>query len=928
MFTPIFDRIPTIVSCTIAALICLTIGRNVRKSGLEHYSSRILLLSAIINTAVCNTILLLMGICGLWAIRGANQLDLLHFVMIAPLFVLPVRSIWNFFTTAKRLQKQLGLQPIETDQLQKVTHSFSTMMEITCPVILSSPQVTTPLVFGRNCRKAFLAVPTNWPTIIGYRQRVLLCHELAHIRNKDVGFFTWSFAFLADLRWLLILVPIITIISFFIRIELLLEVNTLYLVCLIILWLLTRSVLRKRELLADQTVAMLIESGKISDAMNEQQSSLSSGLHVNLRTSKSSRIINRIRNWFADKALFAERRSFWKLTSKLFDTFYSNHPPFTERLKNIKERDRIGNLFSVRFTESFWAGLSVGLLGVLIALGGLWFGRFFLKLQDYEKIVKIPYDLYGVVGPLAIGVVALLFVLPGWSSIKAVIPTGRRLISLLGRYLTGLFGAATVSLLILIGGWSHIEVKVLFVLNIIWAFFILFFGLGVNIVMLVLWLQHRYFFSHFLIDLLWAMYSVGLGICAVVAGFVIALVFFLHGAIILGSSIFLGMLAGTVILTLLAGRSSISGTDQYAAFIISSGVYRFEGRIFKLWAPMIGSIGFAFLCYIPAAVIFVIIYTVTRLYVESLDNFVALVLLGIIGCSVLVILSQRWSKCINEVRRHKICSLCESLALLERNIYADSRKVIDRLLDVYTVADKTHQSEEARIPKTQKIFELARLVTEEDRDDSNFLKQAENWARGCETQAGFGLWPGSSARLSSTYHSLCILQKSGVIRDIQADKHILWIKSLQQPDGYFKCPWSKRHLWEDTFFAAAGLKILGADWNIDKKEFCRSWAQKKFVYEGIEKGRLATVYYCLASIDTLDMLDIEVVERTYNWLSTQIEQLLLTNISHNSENVHFVVRTFEILRKHSKRHFSKEQLDLLADRIEDALSAELAGLHV
>ena len=625
MFTLILDRIPTLLSCAIAALICLIIGRNVRKSGLEHYSSRILLLSAIINTTICNAILLLMGIYGLWAAWEASQLDLLHFVMIAPLFVLPVRSIWNFFTTTKRLQKQLDLQPIETDQIWKVTCSLSTIMGITCPIILSSPLVTVPLVFGRTCKKAFLAVPASWPTVIGYRQRVVLCHELAHIRNKDVGFFTWSFAFLADLRWLLIMVPIITIISFFIKIELLLAANTLYLVCLIILWLLTRSVLRKRELLADQTVAMLIKSGKIVDAMNEQQFYLSSGLHVNLRTSKSSTIINRIRNWFADKALFAERRSFWKLTSKLFDTFYSNHPPFTERLKNIKERDRIGNLFSVRFTESFWAGMSIGLLGVLIALGGFWFGRFFLKLQGYEETVKIPYDFYGVVGPLAIGIVGLLFVLPGWSSLKAVIPTGRRLISLLGRYLIGLFGAAIVSFLILVGGFSYIEVKVLFILNIIWAFFILLFGLGVNIVMLVLWLQHRYFSLNFSTDLRWAIYSVGLGICAVVAGFVIALVIFLHGAVILGSSIFLSMLAGAFTLTIVAGHSSVSGTDQYAVFVIGSLVYRYEGRNFKVWAPLIGSSGFALLCYIPAAVIFIIIYALICPHIENLDNFAALV---------------------------------------------------------------------------------------------------------------------------------------------------------------------------------------------------------------------------------------------------------------------------------------------------------------
>ena len=100
-----------------------------------------------------------------------------------------------------------------------------------------------------------------------------------------------------------------------------------------------------------------------------------------------------------------------------------------------------------------------------------------------------------------------------------------------------------------------------------------------------------------------------------------------------------------------------------------------------------------------------------------------------------MILSQRWSKRINEDRRYKICRLYESLTLLKRKISSDSIKVIDRLLDVSVVADKTHPSDEVRMLTTQKISELTKLVHAEDWHSTNFLKQAIEWAHNCEAEA-------------------------------------------------------------------------------------------------------------------------------------------------------------------------------------------------
>jgi hypothetical protein len=91
----------------------------------------------------------------------------------------------------------------------------------------------------------------------------------------------------------------------------------------------------------------------------------------------------------------------------------------------------------------------------------------------------------------------------------------KQMASLLGRYAIGFAGACFASLLVLVGGWSYIEIKVLLVLTILWSALVLFFGLGVNIVLMTVWIEVRYFLRDILTDVIWAMYSIGAGMIAV-----------------------------------------------------------------------------------------------------------------------------------------------------------------------------------------------------------------------------------------------------------------------------------------------------------------------------------------------------------------------------------------------------------------------------
>jgi len=348
-------------------------------------------------------------------------------------------------------------------------------------LILSSPLIRTPFVYGYGSKSTCLAVPADWQTIDNNR-RIMLIHELAHIRNQDVGFLSWSFAFLRDLKWMLVVFPIITALSLTTEYEYLFGISILYLTFLLILWLVTKSVLRKRELLADLTVAIIVGSSVIDEAYDRLQSAPATGLQST--QTESFGTINRIRNWLSDKALFSDRTKFWKPIKQLVEGIYVSHPSISNRLRIIRNQ-HIESIHSLaRLNESFWTGVTLGLLGVLIALGGFWYGKFYLKLQDDIEIASLSYRCFGSVAPLAAGFVALLFVLPGWSSIKTDIPNRKRFVSLLSRYVMGLVGASFVSLLILVGGWSHIEIKLLLVLDIVWMVLILLLGFGINVVTL------------------------------------------------------------------------------------------------------------------------------------------------------------------------------------------------------------------------------------------------------------------------------------------------------------------------------------------------------------------------------------------------------------------------------------------------------------
>ena len=131
--------------------------------------------------------------------------------------------------------------------------------------------------------------------------------------------------------------------------------------------------------------------------------------------------------------------------------------------------------------------------------------------------------------------------------------------------------------------------------------------------------------------------------------------------------------------------------------------------------------------------------------------------------------------------------------------------------------------------------------------------------------------------------------------------------------------------WEDTFYAAESLNMLGASLNPEKSHLCRTWCRDIVFEKGIKENRPDVIYYCFGVLTALGAVDEDISQLVSGWFSSATEELLLTNISLNYENVHFSIMLYHLLNTAGKT--PSAQLNLLTERINIALASELANIR-
>jgi len=911
------------ISIAFALSSSILIGRRIFKTGVEHFSSRILIISSIIDASLCGLLFLLQGTTELYRIITSGSFSVDKFVIAAVFLVIPGKIIWNYFAIQGKLIAKFHLKPYGTDTFSDGIASLCKTMGVSTPTILSSHLIDSPFVFGLRSSKAILAIPKSWRHLNNSRQQIQLLHELAHIRNHDIGFLAWSNACLRDLRFLFIVLPALIFYSYFAGYSYTISSISLYLACSFILFVMLRYVVRKRETLADMTAALLIRSGKVGDVISQHEihtieSNINSGQTV------KPKLTDTIQRWLTDKTLFAKKQRLWKTSLWIFNFFHASHPSNSERIRAISTQNDIPQQPASPLGDSFWAGTALGLLGVVVGIGSYWFAVFIQEPSEETGFVRLPFEVYGMISTIPMGFLAIFLSLPVLSSLR--LPTLNRqfFLLLLTRYAVALAGACLTCPLILIAGAFNQDVLLLLVTCVLWYVFITAFGLGVNSIVISSWVTIRYQQSSHIAELRKGILAFGLFMIVVFGLISVGGILINNEMTFYGINVVFSTIGGGAFVSLAVRGSRFSETEQYIITCAPFLVYRLEGKWFKTLVWAIHSFYITALLLVFASLIYFATYFVFGKILYNLDSTLGIFIAGGACCTAIVMLERYGISRISERKRSKIHNLHHCLKMLSIPVDSQARKKINKVAASYDLGTEGTRNRALNLTMHD-AYEVVSLILD-DPNQNGKIDHISKWVLNCQQSAGFGLWPTSSPRLYSTYQAISILREFNLLDKCDPDLHISWIKTLQQTDGSFKGPWSKRAAWEDTFYAVKSLDILGSSLDPEKAHLCRTWCSEILSEKGVKENRPDIIYPSFGALTALGTVDDCLLQLVSDWFSSAVEELLLTNISLNYENVHFSVMVYDLLNTNSKIPF--QQLTLLTERICTALEAELADIHI
>jgi len=250
-----------------------------------------------------------------------------------------------------------------------------------CTTSLSIP----PLVFGRRSRSSILVLPDNMESLLTEKeQEAVISHELSHIKQGDVGVFTWLMLLIEGLKYWILPLPVIMyfgMASYFFDMEEHPGSVCLVLVFFLSIILLRNSLSRTRESIADAYAVFHGCEAALKSALMK---------YAALRTIHKGSAVS--------LCFFHNTR---------FGSLFATHPPLKKRLHSIDEKTfLVESLTNLSPELAFWTGLVsaflfynflysvVGLLTIITfgsvpesVLGYTWVISCFLVMG----VVGIPY---------------------------------------------------------------------------------------------------------------------------------------------------------------------------------------------------------------------------------------------------------------------------------------------------------------------------------------------------------------------------------------------------------------------------------------------------------------------------------------------------------------------------------------------------------
>ena len=912
-------EISFIVASILSILFSVLIARKMFKTEIESSGSRILIISAIANTLLWIILCVLQSVFNAQRAISSNSFALTDLLVPGVFLGVAFRIIWNYAAIRGRPIRQFYLKQVEKNVLTESVASLSKRIGIPASVLMSSSQVRSPFVFGRKSKQAILAIPEDWQTIENPDRYAILLHELAHIRNHDVGFLAWSQACIKDLRYLAIIFPALFVLGIFVTSSNIAPFAFVYFVCSIILYILLKYVVRQRETLADLTAAMLVDSEILKDLVSRHEE-YSIGTQEEPET--ESPPLNKLHRWLTDKALFSKSPRTWRFILKLFGFVHTWHPSKSDRLKSINSINIIQEKSYVLAGESFGAGMLIGLFGVIVGLATYWFAPFAYNSGDMRSL-GLPHRVYGLTAPMVISFLVTFLVLPVWSSLKQEAMNKRLVVSLLARYSFTLLGASLICPLILTAG-TTVQIRRLFIVCLIWCIHISFVSSAVNIVGIFLWQRFRYLQPSLVKEIIRSVWSFTPFVTVTFGFLTIGFIVMTSGRVFDGANIIFSVIVGCVSVLVIVGKTRFSRTEHYLILRVFRGIYHVEGQRLNLAAYLIDSIGCVVILLAFGMLTYAGMHFMFGEILQDIDSSRCLIILIMVSGIILIIVDRYESRTNIESKRLKIYMLYDCLDLLLNSPAIAFRKKIRRIVESYDLPAESNKAPSQNLTIGD-VNELVAFITDDPTQDDKRI-QAVEWILACQNDGGFGVWPGSGGRLQSTYQALSILSDLNALDRCKRDSHIRWIKECWQPNGSFKGPWSKRPAWENTFFAVKSLDILEFSLDLPNTQTCQDWCRHILIDEGIEKTQYGAVYHCLGALTCLGKVDFNTLELVSNWLLSKTDELLLTNVSLDYENVHFAVMTYHLLNVRAATTLKEDQMNLLSQRIHIALEAELTDI--
>jgi len=202
-------------------------------------------------------------------------------IVISFVYVLPAFfAVFNYLNMNRYFKKKFGLGDVQEDGEFVVISNMSKALGLkqVPDLLISLYENIPPFVFGKAGKKGYLAIPRNWKNILdtiseGNKvtadnlEKLVLTHELSHIKNRDHIFMGWSHITLKTFNnWICLSLPV-TIVYIFQTDQLSFRFTFGPLLVGIIyyfyLHIITMSVSRKREYFADARASILFSKEEL-----------------------------------------------------------------------------------------------------------------------------------------------------------------------------------------------------------------------------------------------------------------------------------------------------------------------------------------------------------------------------------------------------------------------------------------------------------------------------------------------------------------------------------------------------------------------------------------------------------------------------------------------------------------------------------------